>query len=90
MSIEPETKTKVIAEYSTGKNDTGSPEVQVALLSTRIRQLTDHLKKHSKDFAARRGLLVLVGRRSRILKYLNNVDRARYLDVIQKLGIRSK
>ena len=90
MPIEPEKKTSVIHAYQLDVKDTGSPEVQVALLSTRVRQLTEHLQKHKKDFSARRGLLVLVGRRSRILKYMNHTDRARYLDVIQKLGIRSK
>ncbi len=90
MSIDPKKKTEVIGEYRRGEKDTGSTEVQVALLTTRIRQLTEHLKTHSKDHAARRGLLMLVGRRSRLLKYLNSRERPRYLEVIQKLGIRSK
>jgi small subunit ribosomal protein S15 len=90
MSIEPGKKTKVIEEYRRGAKDTGSSEVQVALLTTRIRQLTEHLQSHKKDYAARRGLLVLVGRRSRLLKYLNSTERDRYMAVIQKLGIRSK
>jgi small subunit ribosomal protein S15 len=89
MSIEKGKKTEVIQTYRRGDKDTGSTEVQVALLTTRIRQLTGHLQAHKKDFAARRGLLMLVGRRSRLLKYLANTDRASYLDVIQKLGIRS-
>lgn len=89
MALEGEQKTGVIQQYRRDGNDTGSCEVQVALLTTRIRQLTEHLKTHSKDFAARRGLLKMVGRRSSLLKYLNRTDRSRYLDVIQKLGIRS-
>lgn len=89
MSIDAAKKTEVIQTYRRGDKDTGSTEVQVALLTTRIRQLTEHLKSHKKDYAARRGLLMLVGRRSRLLKFLSNADRSRYLDVIQKLGIRS-
>jgi small subunit ribosomal protein S15 len=89
MAIEAGKKTQVIQEYRRGEKDTGSTEVQVALLTTRIRQLTEHLQSHKKDHAARRGLLKLVGRRSSLLKYLNGTSRERYLDVIQKLGIRS-
>jgi small subunit ribosomal protein S15 len=89
MAIQGEKKTQVIQEYRRGDKDTGSTEVQVALLTTRIRQLTGHLQEHKKDYAARRGLLMLVGRRSRLLKYLAASERQRYLDVIQKLGIRS-
>lgn len=85
-----EAKGKVIAEHRRSEADTGSTEVQVALLTTNIRSLTGHLKKHTKDFAARRGLLVQVGRRSSLLKYLNKTDRERYLDLIQKLDIRAK
>jgi small subunit ribosomal protein S15 len=85
-----EAKSKVIETYRRSQADTGSVEVQVALLTTRIRYLTGHLKTHSKDFAARRGLLMQVGRRSSLLKYLNKTDRERYLDVIQKLDIRAK
>lgn len=84
-----EKKTQVIHEHRRGDKDTGSTEVQVALLTTRIRELTSHLQTHKKDFTARRGLLVMVGRRSRLLKYLNTSDRQRYLDVVQKLGIRA-
>jgi small subunit ribosomal protein S15 len=83
-------KTKVIEEHRRGAKDTGSTEVQVALLTSQIRALTEHLKTHTKDFAARRGLLVQVGRRSSLLKYMNRVDRERYLELIQKLGIRAK
>jgi small subunit ribosomal protein S15 len=85
-----ENKTKLIAEHRRAQNDTGSTEVQVALLTSQIRSLTEHLKRHTKDFAARRGLLVQVGRRSSLLKYLNNTDRERYLELIQKLEIRAK
>jgi small subunit ribosomal protein S15 len=83
-------KSKLIAEHRRSAADTGSTEVQVALLTAQIRSLTEHLKMHSKDFAARRGLLVQVGRRSSLLKYLNNTDRERYLELIQKLDIRAK
>jgi len=83
-------KTKLIAAHRRAAGDTGSTEVQVALLTSQIRSLTEHLKVHTKDFAARRGLLVQVGRRSSLLKYLNNTDRERYLDLIQKLDIRAK
>ena len=89
MTIEAAKKQGLIEEYRRGDTDTGSTEVQVALLTARIRQLTGHLQTHSKDYAARRGLLKMVGRRSSLLKFLNTTDRSRYLDVIQKLGIRS-
>lgn len=89
MAIAGEKKTKVIQEYRRAEADTGSTDVQVALLTARIRELTGHLQAHKKDYSARRGLLVLVGRRSRLLKYMASTDRPRYLEVIQKLGIRS-
>ncbi|MCE9635131.1 MAG: 30S ribosomal protein S15 [Planctomycetes bacterium] len=89
MPIEAAKKTEVIKTYRAGDKDTGSTSIQIALLTTRIRQLTGHLQSHKKDFAARRGLLVLVGRRSRLLKYMSNSDRTGYLDLIQKLGIRA-
>ncbi len=85
-----EAKTKLIQEYRRQEGDTGSTEIQVALLTARIRALTEHLRTHSKDYAARRGRLMQVGRRSSLLKYLNDTDRQRYLDVIQKLDIRAK
>jgi small subunit ribosomal protein S15 len=88
--VQAEKKTALIAEHRRAQNDTGSTEVQVALLTSQIRSLTEHLKRHTKDFAARRGLLVQVGRRSSLLKYLNNTDRERYLELIQKLEIRAK
>lgn len=81
-------KTGVVTTYRRHDSDTGSPEVQVALLTTRIAELTEHLKTHKKDFASRRGLLKLVGRRTSLLRYLNKKDRGRYRDVIQRLGLR--
>ena len=83
-----ETKTKIIGDYKLHEGDTGSPEVQVALLTARIVHLTEHFKVHRKDHASRRGLLKLVGKRSRLLKYLTNKDRARYQRLIQRLGLR--
>jgi len=83
-----ETKTKIIGDYKLHESDTGSPEVQVALLTARIVHLTEHFKVHRKDHASRRGLLKLVGKRSRLLKYLTNKDRARYQRLIQRLGLR--
>ena len=90
MSITAEKKQELIEEYRHADADTGSAEVQVAILTERIRALTSHLQKHKKDFAARRGLLKLVGRRSALLKYLNKRDRAHYLELVAKLGIRAK
>jgi len=83
-----ENKTKIIGAYKLHEGDTGSPEVQVALLTERIDHLTGHLKTHAKDHASRRGLLKMVGKRARLLKYLTVKDRARYEQLIQKLGIR--
>ncbi len=83
-----ERKQTVIGEYRTHESDTGSPEVQVAVLSERIRQLTEHLKGHKKDHTSRRGLLMMVGKRGALLKYLQNRDWGRYQTLIQKLGIR--
>ena len=81
-------KTDVINSYRTHDSDTGSPEVQIALLSNRITYLTDHFKSHAKDHHSRRGLLKLVGRRRRLLDYLKNTDLERYRTIIDKLGIR--
>jgi small subunit ribosomal protein S15 len=81
-------KSEIIEEYRVHEGDTGSPEVQVALLTERIRHLTEHLKVHKKDHASRRGLLMLVGQRSRLLRYLGHKDRMRYRGLIQKLGLR--
>ena len=83
-----ETKKKIIAEYATGEGDTGSPEVQVALLSHRIAHLTEHLKEHKHDHHSRRGLLLLVGQRRRLLNYLAKTDISRYRALIEKLGLR--
>ena len=83
-----EKKTQVIADNKTNENDTGSPEVQVAILTTRINELTEHLKTHSKDHSSRRGLLKMVGNRSALLKYVKNKDINRYQAIIKKLGLR--
>jgi len=81
-------KQEVIGEYRTHENDTGSPEVQIAVLTERIRQLTEHLKGHPKDHTSRRGLLMMVGKRGALLKYLQKKDWGRYQALISKLGIR--
>jgi len=88
LPLEKETKTKVISEYRTAEKDTGSPEVQVALLTTRINQLTSHFEKNPKDHHSRRGLLKMIGARKRHLTYLKNKDFERYQNLIKRLGIR--
>ncbi len=88
MTIKAEEKQKVISTYKNHDKDSGSPEVQVALLSTRISGLTDHLKKHVKDFHTRRGLLMMVGRRRRLLDYLKSRSPDRYNKLISGLGLR--
>ncbi|GAB2913102.1 30S ribosomal protein S15 [Nonomuraea fastidiosa] len=88
MSLDTATKKSIIEEYATSEGDTGSPEVQVALLSKRISELTEHLKTHKHDHHSRRGLLLLVGRRRRLLKYLQKVDIQRYRSLIERLGLR--
>ncbi len=88
MSITDERRQALIQEYATGANDTGSPEVQVAILSERISNLTEHLKTHAKDFHSRRGLLMLVGRRRRLLDYVKHKNQARYESLIGRLGLR--
>ncbi|MGH7039597.1 MAG: 30S ribosomal protein S15 [Stellaceae bacterium] len=88
MSITPERKQALIVEYGMKTGDTGSPEVQVAILSERIRNLTDHLTGHKKDFHSRRGLLVMVGQRRRLLDYLKRSDTGRYESLIGRLGLR--
>ena len=88
MTITRERKQELIGQFKRGDNDTGSAEVQVAILTSRINSLTGHLRSHKKDFAGRRGLLMLVGRRRRLLDYLKKVDPQRYLSVIQRLEIR--
>jgi len=88
MSIADERKSELIKEYSTKEGDTGSPEVQVAIISERIINLTDHLKTHKKDFHSRRGLLVMVGQRRRLLDYVKRKKVSRYEDLIKRLGLR--
>jgi small subunit ribosomal protein S15 len=88
MSISTERKTELVSEYATSKGDTGSPEVQVAILSERITNLTDHLKTHKKDHHSRRGLLMMVGQRRRLLDYLKSKKTNRYDKLIKQLGLR--
>jgi small subunit ribosomal protein S15 len=88
MSITNEKKAELIKEYGQKEGDTGSPEVQVAILTTRILNLTEHLKTHKKDFHSRRGLLIMVGQRRRLLDYLRSRDENRYTDLIRSLGLR--
>ena len=88
MTITRERKQVVIGEFRRDDKDTGSPEVQVAILTSRINALTQHLQSHKKDYACRRGLLMLVSRRRRLLDYLKGVDPQRYLDIIRRLDIR--
>ncbi|MDO8731620.1 MAG: 30S ribosomal protein S15 [Actinomycetota bacterium] len=88
MSLDSATKEAIIAEFGSKPGDTGSPEVQIALLSRRINDLTEHLKTHKHDHHSRRGLLLLVGQRRRLLQYLVKTDIARYRSIIEKLGIR--
>ena len=88
MSLSVEQTSKVIADYRRAANDTGSPEVQVALLSARIEHLSKHFADHEKDHHSRRGLLMLVGRRRRLLDYLKGKDSQRYADIIKRLNIR--
>ena len=88
MSITSARKAELINEYATNPTDTGSPEVQVAILSERILNLTEHLKEHKKDFHSRRGLLMMVGQRRRLLDYLKRKDQSRYTTLIGRLGLR--
>ena len=88
MAVTKEDRQKAIAEFRRGENDTGSCEVQVALLTERIKHLTEHMKAHKKDFHSRRGLNVLVSQRNRLLRYLRRRDFARYRALIEKLGLR--
>ena len=88
MSITAEKKQELITEYATVKGDTGSPEVQVAILTTRILNLTEHFKSHKKDNHSRRGLLMLVNKRRSLLKYLKSKDEGRYQSLIKRLGLR--
>jgi small subunit ribosomal protein S15 len=88
MAITKDRKTEIIDQFRREASDTGSPEVQVALLTARITELTEHLRLHKKDHASRRGLLMMVSKRSGLLNYLRTNDRARYLSVIGRLGLR--
>jgi len=88
MPLDPEIKSKTIAEYATKEGDTGSAEVQIAVLQARITQITDHLRTHKKDFHSTRGLLLLVGKRRRLEGYLRRKDVVRYRELIKRLGIR--
>jgi small subunit ribosomal protein S15 len=90
MSLNKEVKTKLIEEYHRHESDTGSPEVQVAILTTRINQLTDHLRAHGHDEACRRGLLQMVGQRRRLLAYLRKAEYQRYLVLTDQLKLRRK
>ena len=90
MSLAKEQKEEIIKEFGRHQNDTGSPEVQIALTTTRILELTDHLKEHSHDESSRRGLLKLVGQRRRLLAYLRREDYQRYVAVSDSLGLRRK
>lgn len=88
MPLDSAIKLKIVDEYGTKPGDTGSPEVQIALLSQRISDLTEHLKQHKHDHHSRRGLLILVGQRRRLLQYLVKTDISRYRSIIERLGIR--
>ena len=88
MALDAETKNRIMTEYATQEGDTGSPEVQVAMLTKRIADLTEHLKVHKHDHHSRRGLLLLVGRRRRLLNYVQKKDIARYRTMIERLGLR--
>ncbi|MCB5295642.1 MAG: 30S ribosomal protein S15 [Candidatus Cloacimonetes bacterium] len=88
MPLTPEAKTAIMAEFKLHESDTGSPEVQVAMLTKRIQDITAHLKVHSKDFSTRRGLLKLIGQRRRLLDYMKRKDINRYREIIKALGIR--
>lgn len=88
MTISKEQKTKVISEFKQSDGDTGSPEVQIAILTTRVNGLTEHMRTHKKDYGSRRGLLALVSRRRRLLDYIKGHSPKRYLEIIHRLGIR--
>jgi small subunit ribosomal protein S15 len=88
MALSTEEKSEIVGQYKTHESDTGSPEVQIALLTTRITQLTEHFKLHHKDHHSRRGLLKMVGRRRRLLDYVKAIDVERYRTIITQLGIR--
>ena len=88
MSLSSENKSKIVAEYARGDNDTGSPEVQIALMSARISELTEHFGEHKKDIHSRQGLLKMVSKRRKLLDYLKDKDQVRYRELIKRLGLR--
>lgn len=88
MTITKERKSEIVDQFKRGSGDTGSPEVQIAILTSRINHLTEHMRTHKKDFSTRRGLLAMVSRRRRLLDYVRSKDPQRYLDIIGRLGIR--
>jgi small subunit ribosomal protein S15 len=88
VALDAATKQKIMAEYATAEGDTGSPEVQVAMLTHRIKDLTEHLKTHKHDHHSRRGLLILVGQRRRLMQYLQRTDITRYRSLRERLGLR--
>jgi len=88
MALDAASKQRIMTEYATVEGDTGSPEVQVAMLTQRIKDLTEHLKEHKHDHHSRRGLLILVGQRRRLLQYLQRTDISRYRSLIERLGLR--
>jgi small subunit ribosomal protein S15 len=88
MAIATEERSEIISEFATHEGDTGSPQVQIAILTRRINEVSEHLRTHRKDFHSRRGLLAMVSRRNRLLRYLARKDRPAYLDTIGKLGLR--
>jgi len=88
LSLQKEDKEKIIREFRIHENDSGSPEVQIALLTERIKRLTEHFKVHKKDFHSRRGMMMLIGQRRRLLNYLKKKDFNRYREVVKKLGLR--
>lgn len=88
MTLTADRKQQIIEDYKTHEGDSGSPEVQIALLTERINGLTEHMRQHKHDFHSRRGLIKLVGKRNRLLRYLERNDRQRYLDLIRRLGLR--
>ena len=89
MPLDADVKQKIMSEYATTEGDTGSPEVQIALLTQRILDLTEHSREHKHDHHSRRGLLLLVGKRRRLLRYLEDIDIERYRSLIKRLGLRS-
>ena len=88
MPLDTATKQRIMSEYATREGDTGSPEVQIAMLTQRIKDLTEHLKEHKHDHHSRRGLLLLVGQRRRLLNYLKKSDIERYRSIVERLGLR--